>query len=113
MRHGCRANRFTQMTHVRTQCGPQAEQDGEGSGYGGGEYNSDDLGRRLGVLAEDVVDFWLGGVAQRGFRDGERNVGIAGDGEVEDGALEGGRGAEGAEDDGGRDGGCGGEELVW
>lgn len=47
------------------------------------------------------MDLLLGGVAEGLLGDGERDVGVAGDVEVENLSLVGARGAEGANDDGG------------
>lgn len=112
MRDGSRAKGLAQVADIAAQSGPETQQDRQGSGNGSGEDDGDDLRGRLGVVAEDVVDLGGRSVAQRGFGDGERDVGVAGDGEVEDFLLVGCGRAERSNDDGGGDWlGCS-EELV-
>lgn len=75
------------MADVRAQCSPHAEENWQRSNDSCREDDCDDLGRGLGVGAEDVMDLGLGGVSKGCLRDRERDVGVAGDLEVKDLAL--------------------------
>jgi hypothetical protein len=87
------------VADIGTERRPETEQNGERSGNGSGEDERDGLGRRLGVLAEDVVDLGLGSVTERRLGDCERYVGVACDSQVKDLLLVGRGRAECCNDD--------------
>lgn len=62
--------------------------------HGEHEDGRDDLGRVLGIGAEDVVDLGLLAVAQGRLVDDGRRVGVAGQLDVEEGLVEALRGSE-------------------
>jgi len=92
------------VTHANEQCRDRGQ-------HGQREDGRDDLGRVLGVGAENVVDLFALAVAQGLLvHDGRQaRVGLQGDGEG--GLVHGRRRAEGAQDYGGLEGGGGRREL--
>lgn len=112
MRDRSRTESLAGVADIGTERRPQTEQNGEHGSNSSGEDECDDLGRRLGVFAEDVVDLGLGSVAQRRLGDGERYIGVAGDGQIEDLLLVGRGRAECSNDDRGGNWLRSSEELV-
>jgi hypothetical protein len=100
------------VARVGAQGRPHNQEHRERAGYCCGKDDRDGLRGRLGIVTEDVMNLGFGGVAQRRLGNGERDVRIAGHGEVEDLALVGFRGTERSNDDGGGDRFRGSEELV-
>lgn len=87
MRYWRIPQRFAQMACVCAQGCPYAEQYGKRCDDGCREDNCDDLGRRFGVGAEDVVDLGFGCVSKGRLGHGERNVWVSGDLEIKGLAL--------------------------
>jgi hypothetical protein len=112
MRHRRSTQCLAKVARVGAQGRPHNQKHWQRASYRGSKDNRDSLGGRLGIVTEDVVDLGFGGVAQRRLGNGERDVRIAGHGEVEDLALVGRRGTERSNDDGGGDRLRGSEELV-
>lgn len=112
MRDRSRTESLAGVADVGAKRRPGTEENGEGSSDGSSKDEGDDFGRRLGVLAEDVVDLGLGSVTERRLGNGEGNVGVAGDGQIEDLLLVGRGRAERSNDDRGGDRLRGSEELV-
>lgn len=84
MRNGGRTESLAQVADVRTQRRPETKEDRQGSSNSGGEDKGNNLRRRLGIVAEDVVDLGFGGVAQRCLWYGEGHIGVAAYGQVKD-----------------------------
>jgi hypothetical protein len=63
MADGCGGKGFGQVIEIGAKQAPDCEEDGQGSEDRKGEDQSDDLGRRLGVRSEDVVNLGQGAVA--------------------------------------------------
>jgi hypothetical protein len=112
VRYRCIAQSLAQVVGVCAQGGPDTEKYRERGDNGSREDERYDLGRRLGVGFEDVVDLGLGGVAEGRLGHGERRVRVARDLEVEDLALVGRGRAERTDDDRGGNRLRGSEELV-
>ena len=112
MRDGRSTKSLAGVADVSTERRPEAEQNREHSSNGSSEDERDNLGRRLRVLAEDVVDLGLGSVTQRRLGDGERCVGVASDSQIKDLLLVGRGRAECSNDDRGGNRLRGSEELV-
>lgn len=87
------------MICICAQCGPDSEQHGQGADDSSSKYERYNFRRRLGVIAENMVDLGRSGETERGFGDIERDSRVAGDVQVECLALIRARGAKGADDD--------------
>jgi hypothetical protein len=112
MRHRRIAQSLAHMASVRTQSCPYAEQYGQRSSDSSREHDRYELGRRFWIIAKDVADLGLGRVTDGRLGHAERDIGVAGNGEVEHLVLVGCGGAERSKDDGGDDWLLGCEELV-
>lgn len=96
------------MHNIGSQGRPNAQQNGQRTDHCGREDERDDLGRVLGVRAEDVVNFRGGGVTLGRGGEDERDVGVAGDGQVKNLLFVGSGGAERGDGERSGDGGGGG-----
>ena len=94
MRYRSISKCLPKVADIGTQSCPHAKQDRKSSNDCRSEHQSDDLRRRSRVVTEDVVYLLLCGITSRRLRNGQRDVGVAGDIQVEDGALVGRRRAE-------------------
>lgn len=84
---GGSAQSLGQVVYVGTESDPSDEQDGQRSSNRGSKHERDHLGRVARVLLEDVVNLVLFAVADRRLGDGEGNVGVALDFDVENVSL--------------------------
>lgn len=87
MRHWCVAYSLADVVDVRAQCGPYTQEHRQRSNDSCSKHDCNYLGRRFGVIAEDMVNLGLGRVSERCLGDGERYIGVAGDLQVKDLAL--------------------------
>lgn len=84
MRNRSCTKSLAEVTDVGTQCRPQTKQNGKHCRDCCSENNSYHLGRRLGILTEDVVDLRFSRIAEWCLRNRERYIGITSYSEIKD-----------------------------
>lgn len=99
MRNRLSAECLANVVEVSTKSDPQTHQSGQSEKNCEHKDGGDNLGRRLGIGLEDMVDLRLRDVALGCGWERERYGGVASDFEVEDVLVNRCGGAEGCEDD--------------